>query len=481
MIMCPYCLKMQEPQQTNLCSNSDCGRKLPPRYVEYARKGNITSLGTFGLPQHGKTALLSSLMEAAQGVTKIVPGSFVSPLGDETLKTLNEWRARFGSGTVNMPSTAPRERPLPLLVQNNKFLITQSSILAAYDLAGEALVNAGSTPELVRALSKVNTIWCVVSLDDLINKNEEGYDMAGLFNTYLEAMTNLHMPIKRKNILVVYTKADILLGMNEGLEPLPSEVISYLGNDPYSEIRTRRGAELPRFDEDAYFARMCEISDILQEYTIDFVPGGGAFVNMVIEEGANVYFTINSAFGAALAAGNTRAGLAVKGYRVLDPLIWAIKLDRNEIPDQEVALIVPTSSPNAGLARPETVRRFYEELSSGGGHVATYYPGQVRPAFPVGTAPVVAPTPGNLDLICPILDSLKPNTAVVLLVDQNWPIDFVDLFGTHWADRLLLVVGRRELVATRLPHRQVYLNDGEIPQIVSGFLDHLAAIRTNRI
>ena len=203
---------MQDPLQTNLCINPDCGRKLPPRYVEYARKGNITSLGTFGLPQHGKTALLSSLMEAAQGVTKIVPGSFVSPLGDETQKTLNEWRARFSSGTVNMPSTAPNERPLPLLVQNNKFLTTQPSILVAYDLAGEALVNAGSTPELVRALSKVNTIWCVVSLDDLINNNEEGYDLAGLFNTYLEAMTSFRITIKRKNILVVYTKADILLG-----------------------------------------------------------------------------------------------------------------------------------------------------------------------------------------------------------------------------------------------------------------------------
>lgn len=481
MIMCPYCLTMQEPQQTNLCNNPGCGRKLPPRYIEYARKGNITSLGTFGLPQHGKTALLSSLMEAAQYVTKIVPGSFVSPLGEETLKTLNDWRARFNSGTVNMPSTAPNERPLPLLVQNNKFLTARPSILVAYDLAGEALVNAGSSPELVRALSKANTIWCVVSLDDLINKNADGYDLAGLFYTYLDAMTSLHISIKRKNILVVYTKADILLAINEGLEPLPPEVIDYLGNDPYRQIRTRRGIELTSFDEDAYFARMCEISDILQEYTIDFVPGGGAFVNMVSEEGANVFFTINSAFGGAPGAGNTRMGFAVQTFRVLDALIWAIKLDRHESAEQEVALIVPASIQSAGLASPETVRRFYEELSTGGGHVATYYPGQVRPAFPVGTAPAVVPISDNLDLICPILDSLTPNTAIVLLVDQNWPIDFIDLFDTHWADRLLLVVGRRELVATWLPHRQVYLNDGEIPQIVSGFLGHLETIRTNRV
>jgi len=38
MIMCPYCLTMQEPQQTHLCNNPDCGRKLPSKYVEYARQ-----------------------------------------------------------------------------------------------------------------------------------------------------------------------------------------------------------------------------------------------------------------------------------------------------------------------------------------------------------------------------------------------------------------------------------------------------------
>lgn len=480
MIMCPYCLTMQEPQQTNLCQNADCGRKLPPRYVEYARKDNITSLGTFGLPLHGKTALLSSLMEAAQNVHKIVPGSYISPLGDETQRTLNEWRARYSSGAVNLPSTTPRERPLPLLVQNHKFLTTRSSVLVAYDLAGEAMVNAGSSPELVRALSKASTIWCVVSLDDLINKDEGGYNLAGLFNTYMEAMGDLHISIRGKNILVVYTKADILLGINEGLEPLPQEVINYLGTDPYSQIRSKRGAELPPFDEDAYFAGMRDISDILRYYTNDFVPGGGAFVNMVEQEGANVFFTINSAFGGALGAGNTRMGFAVQAFRVLDTLIWAIKLDPHESRDQEVALIVPAAIKSAGLGSQEVVRRFYEELSSGGGHVATYYPGQVRPAFPVGTAPAVVPAPEAIDLICPILDNLNPTTAVVLLVDQNWPIDFYDLPGTRWADRMLLVVGRRELVATWLPHRQVYLNDGEIPQMVSGFLHHLATVRTNK-
>src|SRR5262249_37769605 len=149
----------------NLCNNAKCGQKLPPKYVENARSGNLTCLGTFGLPSHGKTALLSSLMQSAMAVHKIVPGSFVRPLDDDTQKKLGEWSARYRSGQVKPPATPPNERPKPLLVMNNKFATKHSTILVAYDLAGEVLKRAGTQPEYVRALNKVNTIWCVVSLD----------------------------------------------------------------------------------------------------------------------------------------------------------------------------------------------------------------------------------------------------------------------------------------------------------------------------
>src|SRR5258708_2574589 len=128
MIMCPYCLIMQESQQTNLCNNPKCGEKLPPKYVESARSGNLTCLGTFGLPSHGKTALLSSLMQSAQAVTKIVPGSYVRPLDDATQKKLNEWSRRYKIGEVQLPSTPPNERPKPLLVMNNKFATKHQNV-----------------------------------------------------------------------------------------------------------------------------------------------------------------------------------------------------------------------------------------------------------------------------------------------------------------------------------------------------------------
>lgn len=480
MIMCPYCLTMQEPQQTNLCNNPKCGQKLPPKYVESARSGNLTCLGTFGLPSHGKTALLSSLMQSAQAVHKIVTGSYVRPLDDDTQKKLNEWSARYKTGEVKPPSTPPDERPKPLLVMNNKFSTRHSTILVAYDLAGEALERARSQPEYVRALNKVNTIWCVVSLDDLINQNNTGYSLDGLFNIYLDAMADLHISIKGKNILVVYTKADILLGVKLGLEPLPREVVEYLSTDPYDQLREMRGSELPAFDEDAYFAKMCEISDILQEYTTDFVDGGGAFVSMVKDAGAEVYFTINSAYGGALDANNNKMGTAVHTIRVLDALIWAIKLNSPPVAEQEVALIVPSTIESAGLASQGTISRFYDELSAHGGYVATYYPGQIEPAFPLGISPIAVQSSSNLALIGPILDRLKSGTAVVLLVNDALPMDFIDLFASQWMDKLLLVVARRELVATWLPYCRVFTNDGDIVQMASAFLARVATSRTKK-
>ncbi|GCE08127.1 hypothetical protein [Dictyobacter aurantiacus] len=475
MIMCPYCLTMQEPQQTNLCNNADCGEKLPPKYVECARNGNVMCLGTFGLPSHGKTALLSSLMQSAQGVAKIALGSYVRPLDDATQKKLAEWSARYKSGNVKLPATQPSTQPKPLLIMNNKFLIANSTTMVAYDLAGEVLDKAGSQPEYVRALHQVNTIWCVVSLDDLVNKNEAGYSLDSLFTIYLDAMSELHIPIRDKNILVVYTKADILLGMRPGLEPLPFDVVDYLSADPYDQLREKRGSELPALDEDAYFAKMCEISDILRDYTIEFVDGGGAFVNMVQDAGAQVYFTINSAYGSNMDASDTVLNIQVRAIRVLDALIWAIKLDRPRAAEQEVALIVPATIGSTGLASQETIVRFYDELSAHGGYVATYYPGQIEPAFPLGISPQGIQSSYHLALIGPILDNLKPGTAVVLLVNDTLPLDFVDLFSTHWMERVLLVVARRELVATWLPHRRIFTHSGEIAPAASAFLEHVMA------
>src|SRR5207302_2378766 len=138
-------------------------------------------------------------------------------------------------------------------------------------------------------------------------------------------------------------KADVLAGVRPGLEPLPWEVEEYLGSDPYDQLRKKRGADLPPFDEDAYYSKMHEISDILREYTVDYVDGGGAFVSIVQDAGAQVYFTMNSAYGNALDANNTALGMEVHAIRVLDALIWAIKLDRPIETAQEVALIVPAT------------------------------------------------------------------------------------------------------------------------------------------
>ena len=77
-------------------------------------------------------------------------------------------------------------------------------------------------------------------------------------------------------------------------------------------------------------------------------------------------------------------------------------------------------------------------------------------------------------------DQLKPDTIVVLLVNDALPLDFLDLYATQWSERLLLVVARRELVPTWLTHRQLYINDNEIPQMIGSFLEQLASSRMGR-
>lgn len=484
-IMCPYCLGMQDAGQTDGYNCNTCGTRLPKKYMEAAFRGSQVCLGTFGLPRHGKTAFLSNLTLVMDYLHKVVPGAgaFLQPLDDYSQRTVNEWSAMDQKGQAGLLPTPLNDDPqapqIPLILLLSNFPSTQSRILVTYDLAGEALDKAGSEPEYVRALHKVETVWFIISLPDLMKERKTGHSMRNLFDVYEQAMDKLNVPIEGKNIIVVYTKADKLLSsINDSELPrLPDEVYSYLEDDyaDYEFIKERKKAELNSFDEDAYFRKMREISEVLREFTNESVAGGGAFLAMARTYGAQVVFTINSAYGEDPGTGTLPTRAHPK--RILDALLWAIEIGRQGGPHQarEIALIVPAVLDSVGVASQETIMHFYQALTAQGGHVATYSVGRAGPAFPVGTAPVQIESAQRLPLIGPILDQLKTGTLVVLLTSTMLPLDLTDFANSPWLNRLLVVTSRREMLIPWLRHRELLLQGSEVEQIVSSFLNRVSA------
>lgn len=479
-IRCPYCLATQDPKQADVYTCSSCHQKLPKSYLEAARKGSLVSLGTFGLQGHGKTAFLSNLFPLLDYLHKIAPGAFAQPLDDYTSKTIDEWSMMDQSGQINLPSTPlkdPKTLQTPLIVLLSNFPVAQSHILVAYDLAGEVLDKALSEPEYLKALHKVNTVWFIISLADLMKERRTGRSMRNLFSNYQQAMDQLGISIEGKNIIVVYTKADKLLRAidDQDIPALPPAVRAYLEYDHYSLVKEQSKSTLRPLEKDDYFQRMREVSEELREYTSNEVMGGGAFLSMAEQYGAKVVFTINSAYGQEPPQAGETAVSRSRPLRLLDALLWAIEIEKQADQQQirEVALIVPSVLESAGLVKQETILRFYQALTSQGGHVATYHIGATDPVFAVGSAPDPLPSVQRLPLIGPILDHLKPGTVVVLLVNNLLPIDLADFAYSSWLKRLLVVTARREMFHGWLVHRALWQQDDDIERMVSEFLKRL--------
>jgi len=486
-IMCPYCLEMHEFRQTDICSN--CGQQLPKKYLAAALQGSPICLGTFGLKSHGKTAFLSNLLLAAESLSKVALNAFPQAIDSYTSRMLLKWNAMDQSGEINLGETLLgenplKERPTPLLLLLSNFPSGQSHIFVTYDLAGEVLDKAGSEPEHVRALHNVNTIWFIISLSDLMKERKTGHSMRDLFDVYEEAMEKLHISIKGKNILVVFTKADKLLKTidDSELPRLPSEVYAYLEDDSYEYefIKEKPKASLKQLNEEnywTYFRKMQEISEILRDFTNDYVSGGGAFLAMAQSYDAQVMFTINSAYGEEPEGGKLPRKAHPK--RILDALIWAIELGKAGRPNQgrEVALIVPMTIDGHGVANQDIIMRFYQSLAAHGEHVATYSVGHLASAYSPGTAPVQMPSLPRLPLVGPILDRLKAGTVVVLLADDKMPLDLGDFVNSPLLDRLLVVTTHREMLNAWLRHRAILQNEGDVEPIVSSFLNQLSAAR----
>lgn len=468
LITCPYCLTQREFRSAR-CENPECGRDLPKQYFDGASKQEPIWLVSFGPPQVGKTRFISSMSLAAENLSKVARGAFMNYLDDDTRKAIAKMRVQDREGQANPGSTQWHDRPVPLLLMISNFPPKRSNVVVIYDLPGELVDVASSKPEYARAVQKAQTVWFMVSLDDL-EQDPSGRSMVDLFIVYQQMMDALNVPIEGRTILVTYTKADRMLRHEDDLR-LPDQVFDYLADDPYDQIKEKRGADLPAFDEDAYFADMQRIDQVLREYTADIVPGGGSFISMAEANGAQVFFTMNSALGGDPNP-QGQAGHEIRRIRVLDALIWAMKLSGTRASALEATLILPATENNQVYGS-NLPLQFFEALKRNGASVTSYYMGEMEPAFNAGAAPVNPHPASRVPLIGPILDKLSTQRPTIVLLDDAVPYDLNDFVDTSWNDYLLVVTQRRHDLGTWMQNKVQYKPDSDLDQLVRDFFKRI--------
>ena len=445
-----------------------CGYTLPAHFWDRCVEAPPLPIIAAGFSGSGKTHLLLGLsLTLCERLGMYLAGGTYEIASASTDEMLRLWHASRARKRL-LPATAPGA-PEILLLRGAGFPNQPERTLIIYDVAGESIERyrgpQGDTTTLadLKALADTTTIWFVASPRDLQLDNDlAGDDQSGhqrrplglqfrtLVDSYGLAMDSLHTSTKDRTALVVYTKGDC--------GDFPSEVHDYLAQDPFNGPRP---ADRNSFNFDEYVQRMEAISTILRDYTIENVPGGAAFVDVVERRGMRLKFCITSALGQS--PDTDYEGQYThepwEHQRVLDPLIWT--LQGLAAAEQHVVLLLDAAADGEPVYSSGIAGELYQELSSSY-HVQQRFLGRLRAESDHASGQLATrPAHARLRLIGPHLDNLPEDTRVVVLT--NGVIhDLADYRGTVWNRRLVLAsMTKNDEVLEQWPTERRCVLDGE--------------------
>jgi len=355
----------------------------------------------------------------------------------------------------DIAEVSQRGTPRPLLWNAHQLPICGSRCLVMYDMAGETYNDIEQVMSDAAVLKFVQTPWFIVSLDDL-DKDSEGKTIQDLLGVYLSALDRLHVSVKGRTIIVVYAKADKY--------QFPHEVEEYLLGDP---LKTGVPREWDDQTLRQYLNHMREISERLELFTREQVPGGKSLLSRVRDRGLNIVFTAVSATGEDPGPGSSKLRSKKQRVRVLDPLLWAILLPVSDEPSTRFFDLVLDSS-SATYADAE-IQSLWDSLTDQSDELSAHYLGQTLSVSSMGQRPpTIEPPMVRSRLIGPILEHATEDAFVVVL--SAHPIaDLADFANTSWRDRLLLA----RLDANYQPdwpRTVLYMRDGDHDHVVETLL-----------
>lgn len=326
---------------------------------------NILALG---FPQHGKTTYINSLCMTVENLAKILPASYYQIADQYTLDTFRKARRQFSENTFS-PSTEISSVIPPLSI--NFYIDGKETLLKIHNLEDSILDKLDyDFAERTGILKQTTVFWFFVSITELTN-DAYGRSLSDVIQVILPIFDRLGIQTQGLELAIIYTKADQLI------DKLPTEVIDYLASDPYDALITNADEEFPQIDLDAYRQKTLAISDHLGDYTRNQLAGGATIANIAKSRSMNLTYFVVSALGQSPSDGYLHA--QIRPYRVLDPLIWSLKLDRSNetssimpITDQfdtkQRAKIPPNRTIFISYRRTDEVfaRKIYNELTDKG-------------------------------------------------------------------------------------------------------------------
>jgi hypothetical protein len=312
--LCPMCLKDAVIERSYLAHVkyppyvcTECQEEIPAMYVEDYDRYPPVVMNALGFRGHGKTVFFASLFYYLKrmGLAKLWAGFYTQALSEESIRHVYSNMERLAKGLL--PEATPTHNfPRPTLVRVHGIPEMSNMTLVFYDVGGETFNDTRLIQEYADFIRHSPSLLLLASITECQEGSQQLHD---LLNRCIIGLREMGSDTRRKSLIVVYTKSDLMLDRMNGRFSMLGD---YLRAEGFNELR----------NVSPYVGRMQEVSDLLCSWTCEIL-GTEEFVNLAQSHFASVTFCAVSALGSKPQEG--RMPVNVLPRRVLDPLLWVVK------------------------------------------------------------------------------------------------------------------------------------------------------------
>ena len=312
-MLCSFCLadvrfkqeKVGGHQSSiHLCPN--CNEQVPALYSQDYRKYPPVVISAVGFRQHGKTVYFASLFYTLKKLTlaRDWPEFFTMGLNEDSLDTVYGNARMLDAGTL--PDSTPKNFPRPTMIRAEGIPMQPDSTLLFFDTGGESFEKPTQLVQFAGFVRRAKAAMLLISIADL---EDPRAGMHRLLNTYVVGMGELGGKTRDQHLIIVFTKADRLVGRFSGQW---SDIHTYLVEGSVDDMAR----------PDGYIERMHDISNRLHEFTEQELSAY-EFMNAAEANFKSISFSIISALGTEPQGAKLSVGIVPR--RILDPVLWIME------------------------------------------------------------------------------------------------------------------------------------------------------------
>lgn len=307
-IICPFCLdkntiskqKSEDGRQQYYKCHS-CQSTIPREYAEN-KTARTEIISVVGFRGHGKTLYFSSLFNSMDRLAEIWSNFYTFATDETSLDTVRDNIISLKKG--QLPPPTPASFPVPTNIRFSNIPTIGNRFFLFYDTGGEAYAKASKLIKYASFVKRSRTIIFLVSLKEI---EFNGLKLHDLLTTYVQGLTELGGNPANQDLMVVFSKGDIL-----GPRLKEYKLIrEYLGSGSIESLRSFKLA--------TYILGMKRISSRLKKFAKNELKAV-QFLNFAADRFKSVEFSIISSLGAK--PDGNRLHVQINPKCIFDPLIW---------------------------------------------------------------------------------------------------------------------------------------------------------------